>query len=442
MFSPRWFKIEEVDTNYWFVRYNTAQLSLGVFETGDRYTINSFYRRGDYSPFGLYKNPDFSIKVRGDGRTKDYEYEDEGNTTYEVPDYFPTVYCNDYNQEDYISWKCYQFIVTGPDGNSVVYEEKYSGDISQRIEINDGDNNSGKYYNVKLVIKTNKNAIVTKETRIHCITDIPEIPEGEESVIGKSSVSFDMENSCVKISLRPKTQGVSLIIRRAEIGTRQVPGDYEHMKTDYRYLTKVELHPGWETIVEDYSVLNGRTYAYSFLVCSEEDDEQQQYEDEQQYESEQRQQYLERFDIPIKVCFPGWTILSAKKTKDGLYEASSKDVWRFRYNASGGEHTVNMSRSQQDTLGRFQRVYTGKQNYVSGQVSSLIGREFIPTYLANSWYAEGMYGDSRTIIWRENERYKDRLVDIRNRWQDFPTEGISTPKLSVSEISPRTRQSI
>lgn len=348
-FSPRWFKIEEVDTNYWFVRYNTAQLSLGMFETGDRYTINSFYRRGDYSPFGLYKNPTFDIKLRDAVTGEDFE---KYLGTFEITSPLVEIYSDNYEQDDNISWRSYQFSVEkigfgGKVVGTVVFDEKYDKFISQDFYGFDFGGN----YVIKLVVKTNKGATIVKTETATLLTT-----ENFEPELFDASAEFDADNSNVKISISGESVSGRVVVRRREVFYDASNG------TDYKYITDFDLGDSGATI-RDYAVLNGRTYEYQI------------------WSYEKSGNFNPYTNVVVKVGSPGWTMFSTKVGPDGKYIVDNKDVWRFRYNASGGEHTVNMSRSQQDTLGRFQRIYTGKQNYVSGQVSSLIGREFIPAYL-------------------------------------------------------------
>ena len=77
----------------------------------------------------------------------------------------------------------------------------------------------------------------------------------------------------------------------------------------------------------------------------------------------------------VKTKWQGWSItelhpIDVSKKK---YSASSSDVWVFNSNVETGEQQQNITMNMQQTLGTYSRFALARQNYVSSNVSCLLG---------------------------------------------------------------------
>lgn len=114
----------------------------------------------------------------------------------------------------------------------------------------------------------------------------------------------------------------------------------------------------------DYTVLNNRTYEYAVRL-SETD------------ETGTKEQ-LKGLYFSQKTNWLGWSITELHPTEDPkTFNASAKDVWRFKYNVSSGAQTQNTSKTQQETLAKFPRFSSGLKNAISGNVECLLGRDVL-----------------------------------------------------------------
>lgn len=125
---------------------------------------------------------------------------------------------------------------------------------------------------------------------------------------------------------------------------------------------------------KDYKVANGRTYQY-FI-----------------YPSNQLEP-LSQISGTVKTHWGGWSITELHPVSVGSnkYTASPSDVWVFNLNVETGEQNQNLGREQQETLGQFARFSQGKKNYISGQVSCYLGRDFLPMSFVLKKTANGSY---------------------------------------------------
>lgn len=95
---------------------------------------------------------------------------------------------------------------------------------------------------------------------------------------------------------------------------------------------------------------------------------------------------LEKSTVDVgKIRWSAWSITELHPTDSTMkyFTANQNDVWLFNLNVSTGAQTQNISRTAQQTLGRFNQFGQGALNYVSGSVSCLLGSQVVP-----AWYAQ------------------------------------------------------
>lgn len=143
----------------------------------------------------------------------------------------------------------------------------------------------------------------------------------------------------------------------------------------------------------DFNVANNRYYKYLFrFVYSGESEESGDTNDVTISEE------LKEIIIPVKVSWKGWTLtelhevgsVDSKTYGDKkVYNASLRDVWKFKYNISPGDITQELSKTVQETMSKFPKFVNGPKDVKKGQVSCLLGRDVEPFNWQTISYAYG-----------------------------------------------------
>ena len=130
--------------------------------------------------------------------------------------------------------------------------------------------------------------------------------------------------------------------------------------------------PLWEPValnsyantLRDFNIANNRQYKYVFRLT--------------EHHAAGTQENVDGILVPLSTHWSGWSITELHPTANtNVYNASPKDVWKFKYNISTGDQTQNVSKTEQKTLGAFSVFSHGQQNAISGTVQCLMGREII-----------------------------------------------------------------
>ena len=172
------------------------------------------------------------------------------------------------------------------------------------------------------------------------------------------------DNSATGTAKLSEISGYSQIFKKEVIGdvkyTDKKEIDFDHLDT-----TPLELAAQDVTVfdLQDYNISNNRTYVYVLYP----------YDGSSDNESSG---VIQKKQLLIKTNWSGWSITELHPTNNqSIYTASPKDVWIFNCNVSTGEQTQNINRNEQQTLGQFSRFAQGPTNYVTGNVSCLLGRD-------------------------------------------------------------------
>ena len=114
---------------------------------------------------------------------------------------------------------------------------------------------------------------------------------------------------------------------------------------------------------------------------------------------------LREIIVPVRVAWNGWTLTELHEVSkvdplmynknQKIYNASLKDVWKFKYNISLGDTTQQTSKTTQDTLARFPKFIHGPKNTLGGQVTCLLGRDVLPFDWQTKFYAYGKDEDNK-----------------------------------------------
>ena len=113
--------------------------------------------------------------------------------------------------------------------------------------------------------------------------------------------------------------------------------------------------------VIDYNVATNRNYEYIIYLTDQGDNKHKE------------------IHFPITTKWDYWSISELHKTTEqNVYTTSENETWLFKFNVEPGEQQQNVSKSQQDTLGKYPAFSYGKKNYTTSSVSCLLGSEMLP----------------------------------------------------------------
>lgn len=236
----------------------------------------------------------------------------------------------------------------------------------------------------------------------------------------------------------------------------EVFGEGRMTKTEagsYEYATYSESKGQWSPVVinshkgeiRDFNVKNDRTYQY-ILYPSDYLNNGAEINglalqifanyDDQVFDSETKK-FIEgskatawKAGSPVSVNWGYWSIIELvpeENEKDipvvkKTYKANLEQLWVFKYDFETGAQTQNISRNEFTTLGQFPKIGYGQTNYVSGEVSALLGSEIRPyrgdSYVERLWMNNGR--DQKIVTTNEK-------VLMLDQWRKFVSS--PNPKL-------------
>lgn len=181
---------------------------------------------------------------------------------------------------------------------------------------------------------------------------------------------------------------------------------YERFNLKNRELeTKTYVGP-WEPVAikidtsyfRDFNITAGRKYQY--ILIPESVDNRQQFANV----TDDPESIYKGTGIPVSTDWNFWSLtelIPVENTTDApivkrTYKADINNIWLFKYSLETGDQTQNFSKSDIQNLGQFVKMGYGKQNYISGNVSCLLGSEIVP--YTEIGYIERMRGSIRTPL--------------------------------------------
>ena len=102
------------------------------------------------------------------------------------------------------------------------------------------------------------------------------------------------------------------------------------------------------------------------------------------------------------------------------YTVDENNSWLFKYNGDFGSQTQNISKSEQQTLGRYSRVGRGLKNNITGSITALLGQDIIP-----GTREDGKHGYYEKL--RGSSISSNDPIDLLNLWRSFVVS--NNPKL-------------
>ena len=167
-------------------------------------------------------------------------------------------------------------------------------------------------------------------------------------------------------------------------------------------LTTLELvGEGIDTFTfRDFNISNGRTYQYILYPVIGGD-------------------RLVREEVIVHTGWQAWSITELHPVDNSgkKFYAGSDDVWLFNLNLESGAQAQNLSRNEQQTLGTFPRYSQGRRNYVSGDISCLLGSQVIPASYAKKKMSEsGQTGYVERLLFDLNPTSNEK-IDMLKAWR-------------------------
>lgn len=191
--NPTWFNINYFNKDYNYITYTGGGLHPSLEDKEfnpeidkTRYQIKSFYKDSDYNPFSIYKNPEIISTISGS------VIESDGSVNIITTRNFTVT--SMYNQDSYIQWKSYQWILYDSAKRTVLEktDEKYDGEITATFYGLDPQ----KYYILSLILQTNTGKIVEIDYVIY--SDFTEVAEQRDLI----EAEFDCDTLSMKVRSR------------------------------------------------------------------------------------------------------------------------------------------------------------------------------------------------------------------------------------------------
>lgn len=191
--NPTWFNINYFNKDYNYITYAGESLHPSLKDKEfnpeidkTRYQIKSFYKDSDYNPFSIYKNPEIVSTISGN------VIESDGSVNIISTRNFTVT--STYNQDSYIQWKSYQWILYDSAKRTILEktDEQYDGEITATFYGLDPQ----KYYILSLVLQTNTGKIVEIDYVIY--SDFTEVAEQRDLI----EAEFDCDTLSMKVRSR------------------------------------------------------------------------------------------------------------------------------------------------------------------------------------------------------------------------------------------------
>ena len=191
------------------------------------------------------------------------------------------------------------------------------------------------------------------------------VDENEDKIIALFNFEKILQNENVVATAN--AQGISDFpqsLYSMSIYKKEIWYDRQKKQGDEQPLWEPVALNSYANTLRDFNIANNRQYKYVFRLTEN--------------HAAGTQENVDGILVPLSTHWSGWSITELHPTANtNVYNASPKDVWKFKYNISTGDQTQNVSKTEQKTLGAFSVFSHGQQNAISGTVQCLMGREII-----------------------------------------------------------------
>ena len=355
------------------------------------YEVRTFYRVSDENPFFTYETPYLVVR-----RVNPQEIFEPAATRF-------VTYSATYTQFQQASWNSYRWVLLDHD-NHIIQDTglKYEGDMSVTFY---GLSNEAPYNEYKAIL------YVTDNLNNELSTEVPiEIAEASETL----STNFTAELDCSTHSIlltNEFTPGddteYSIYRREYQIYERFInePGQapVRERKTYKSEWKPVALRTRQEAI-RDFNILAGHSYQYVIYPTDSA-------ETTQEFANAATEGPYLGTSVPIVASWDEWSLIELKPVETPVdapilrkaYEVDLNNIWLFKYGLETGAQNQNFQKSEIQTLGKYQKVGYGRSNFVSGDVSCLLGSEIVPC--TKNGYIERMRSSIRIPLSTNEKAY-------------------------------------
>lgn len=218
--------IESFNGVYNYIKYSEiSSKPLPNFEIDKtQYQIKSFYKESDYNPFSLYENPTIKSYLTVNGVKSIGPMSTEGDNTVGARNFSVTA---TYEQDNYISWKSYQWTLYNSTKNIVLEKtnEIYDGEITGTFY---GLENTTNYI-LSLVLQINNGKIIHEDYLL--IADFSETKPPEDYSV---NATFECDTFSTKIDLSMPNNVV--VAPKADLYLKSFPvSEITENKSYYNY---------------------------------------------------------------------------------------------------------------------------------------------------------------------------------------------------------------
>lgn len=129
--------------------------------------------------------------------------------------------------------------------------------------------------------------------------------------------------------------------------------------------------------IRDFNIVSGKTYQYVLYPTSLTQDQQLAYPIIKGIAGEPGD--------PLSIKWNEWCLIELIPMENEVdapilrktYKADLNNIWLFKYGLETGAQTQNLNKGDIQTLGQYNKIGYGNANFISGEVSCLLGSEII-----------------------------------------------------------------
>lgn len=363
--------LKSINTTVWRISHAALAEPLPSDSASDpnipfAYEVRTYYRTSDENTFFLYEQPYLKIRII----TTDDPYEP-----------LPVRYVKleaSYKQFQQASWETYRWTLV--DNNDVIIQDtgvKYDRDLAVTFYGLNNESGTNEYKAVLCVTDELKNSItVERSFSIYQGADNPSVEE--------FTAELDCPSHSVVLSYHPLAADTKYAIYRREY---QIYEKLVHTSGG-AVRTETKTYAGkWEPVAlktdqspfRDFNIKSGHSYQYVIYIAEDATATNV-------FANAKNTGPYSGSAVPIVPQWDEWGLIEltpVKNVVDGpilrkSYEVDLDNIWLFKYSLETGSQTQNIQKSDIQTLGQFQKIGYGRMNYISGDVSCMLGSEIVP----------------------------------------------------------------
>ena len=408
------------------IEHKTLKNPLTSYEvvsdnTPYKYEIRSYFRESDENPFKTYESPYLKIIVESDAQCSTF------NTTTNKR-YIQVL--GEYIQYQQTSWESYRWILL--DHNDTVIQDtgkKYDKTIETTFYglSNDDEFNN---YTAVLYLEDNMGNVITKtfnfkvsfaidttfnnyfKAEYDCNTNSMmlqfELPDEEENLDNYSFYRREREYFTHSSNQLNNNNYEEFMGEWEPVLLPQIM-NYDSLE---EIITRVDINDDIY-MFRDYNIQSDHSYQY--LCCNDDNILKQNFAMETPVAGTDQ-------IIDGDIFRPKWANWSLTElipinknantpSVNKIYKADNNNSWLFKFNLETGAQTQNLTKNEINTLGQYSKVGFGIKNYISGDITCLLGSEIVP-YSAVGYVERLLNGITKPLSTNEKIRMLEQWRKI------------------------------